>query len=344
VVVAVLASDSDPNSVSNELMGSADPNADSMPHQFAANVPSGPVALNGAMNAYTETANSAGGLMSAHIVQSFATNIPSHGPLMGSPIVLEVLRKLQTVKQAYQAEADGAISNSSLSIVVSSNRQTVSEADDRVENLRALQAGAARLRIARANYASAKELLQLYMQAMGSLTREEGMAKAPLMQAIGRTSLTRTQAIRAKQVAVSELSHHPGFAEEEMKQLLASYDELEVSLRKQLESLNEEANSVLSPLHLKMNVTQHNIDRVRGQVLSLRAEVERLSAMDLFSEDALEMALVVQRGASAHLGFWMDLAGVTQHGYDERAEDRSAILEVVDELMVLMSEFQKPQE
>jgi hypothetical protein len=177
------------------------------------------------------------------------------------------------------------------------------------------------------------------------LIKEEGMLKSPIVKAIGRTNLNLQAAISAKQGALNDFAQHPSLSKDEVTQLLTTYDELIISIKKQLEGLHKEANEVLTPIQLKVNQTSHAITQLDAEIGELRKEQENLLPIArVYTPAALKTAELEHADALTHFNAERAAQDLDVSSFDQRAMDRSSIIHLVDEMLALVSDIQEPQD
>jgi hypothetical protein len=339
-------------------MDSNAPDADSMPHVFGAHVPTTGDALSNAMNALPALASSGA------VVDDSAVMSPSQAkvvndlipyksvpetPALRRPCNLnQVLDLLQSVKRDLNAEGehDQQLHDATrYTLPLSSAQEELKVARDRVTNLRLAKKASEELKAAGETLDVKSALLQQLMNEKADLVKEEGMIKAPIVKAIGRTNLNLKNAQNAKQAAVAEFTLHPGFTKAETQELVATYDELISSMKHQLASLHEEANQVLTPLQLNINQTQHKIERVDAEITALRSQLQLLLPVaQTYTPQGLEMTLAIEADVGAHFGALSQAHTIDLHSYDQRAADRQQMIKVVDDLIMIVSDIQQPQD
>jgi len=189
------------------------------------------------------------------------------------------------------------------------------------------------------------QLQEEMMNEKALLIKEEGTLKAPIIKAIGRTNINLQSAISAKQGALNDFAQHPSLTKEEVTQLLTTYDELIISIKKQLAGLHKEANDILTPIQLKINQTDHTILQVGTEIGELKKEQELLVPVaEKFTPAALTTADLVHADVLSHFNAERSAQDIDVSGFDQRSQDRSAIIHLVDEMLALVSDIQEPQD
>eukprot|EP00298_Acanthocystis_sp_HF-20_P004118 c14453_g1_i1.p1 GENE.c14453_g1_i1~~c14453_g1_i1.p1 ORF type:complete len:419 (+),score=180.36 c14453_g1_i1:22-1257(+) len=355
-----------------ELMGSSDPLADSMPHVLGSSIPQSPQALLKAMNAYLKenTAAEEALLMVPHphaampdsaIINSASFKTVPEGdripeghfedrPSLRRPCNLDqVLELLKSIKHEYKAEDDHASKLHEAQVEASSPltaaKVSLDEAQKRVDTLREAKKANETLTTVMQTIALKIGVLEELMKQKSSLILEEGSLKAPIIKTIGRTNLNLQSAANAKQNALNDFAQHPAFTKDEMQQIITTYDELIISIKKQLTSLQQEASDVLTPIQMNINQTSHAIERLESEIQALRKEQQKLiTVADQYSSVALEGAEAILETLVSHFNAEKSAQAIQVESFDQSTIDRASITQLVDQLISLVTDIQQPQE
>jgi len=354
-----------------KLMGSSDDSSDAMPHTFGSEVPLDAPALPNAMNAYLPSnlpedikmaplgngvygmPGNSEGVAGLHALPSDA-QIPYEPsrdvPALRRPCNLEeVADLLRSIKKEYQDEDthDSRLHATAAagSAAFLDSQTAVEESNKRVEELlEAKQANETLTNVITA-IALKADLLQSSLVEKGVLISQEGSLKDPIIRSLGRTKINLQSAVTAKQAALNEIAAHPAFTKEEIQQITTTYDELIISIKKQLEFLHGEAASVLTPVQLKINQTEHAVERLEAEIAELRKEqAQLLPVAENYSPIGLETARAIASAALAHFAAEKEVQTLELGGYDQRSKDRSEIAHLVDQMLTNVLDIQQPQD
>jgi hypothetical protein len=275
---------------------------------------------------------------------------PSEGPALRRPCNLdEVIELFKAVKQSMQNEDDH---DNKLRAAVEDGVSPLSAAQHHLEESQKRLSDLEKARLADESLTNVIEAIRLkadleqtLMNEKGLLLKGEGMLKAPIVKSIGRTNLNLQSAVSAKQTALTDFAQHPAFSKDEMAQLLATYDELIISVKKQLAGLHKEANDVLTPIQLKINQTDHSIEQVRAEIEQLKKEAaELVVASESYAPAALEAARLVVADALNHFNAEKSAQDIDLSSFDQRGKDRDSIVHLIDEMLTLVADIQQPQD
>jgi len=355
-----------------ELMGSTDPLADSMPHVLGSSVPNSPQALYKTMNAYLKEnqASEEDILMvpqpraampdSAVINSAKFTTVPESDriplgdfedrPSLRRPCNLDqVLDLLQSIKSEYKVEDEHSSklheSQNDASSPLSAAQISLETAQQRVDTFEEAKKANETLTVVMQNIALKIGVSQELMKQKASLILEEGALKAPIIKAIGRTNLNLQSAASAKQNALNDFAQHPAFTKEEMQQIITTYDELIISIKKQLSSLQQEASDVLTPIQMNINQTSHSIERLQSEIEELRKQQKNLLvAAQQYSSVALAGGNAILETLVAHFNSEKSAHTLQIQSFDQATIDRASIIQLVDQLIALVTDIQQPQE
>jgi len=275
---------------------------------------------------------------------------PNDKPALRRPCNLDqVMELLKTIKQSLQSEDEhdaqlhAAIADGTSPLAIA--QRNSEEAEQRVQNLDKARRANETLTNVLVEIGIKASLLEETMNEKALLIKEEGMLKAPIVKAIGRTNINLQSAIGAKQAALTDFAQHPAFTKDEMAQILATYDELIISVKKQLAGLHKEASDVLTPIQLKINQTDNAIARIKSEIENLRSQQTQLIPLaEQYTPAGLEGARLIASDALAHFNAEKLAQSIDVSSFDQRAEDRSSIVHVVDEMLTVLSDVQQPQD
>eukprot|EP00301_Raphidiophrys_heterophryoidea_P011409 c17517_g1_i1.p1 GENE.c17517_g1_i1~~c17517_g1_i1.p1 ORF type:complete len:437 (+),score=142.24 c17517_g1_i1:43-1311(+) len=352
-------------------MDSSDLSSDSMPTKFGPEIPLGSPALPVAMNAYLPSdlpsnlpvqglSNGVFGMpdndkgMTGLHALSAADQIPYEPardvPALRRPCNLEeVAELLRSIKQEYQAEDthDAHLHAATLSgpAPLLDAQRALDDANTRVQELLEAKQANETLTTVLLGLSLRADLLQSTMVEKGVLLSEEGTLKAPILKSIGRTNINLQSTVSAKQAAMNEISTHPAFTKEEIQKVTSTYDELIFTIKKQLDDLHKEAADVLIPVQLKINQTEHTIDRLQSEIIELQKEQNELSqTAQKYSPIALETAQAIAAAALSHFNAQKEVQKLDLSGFDQRSKDRSDVTHIVDQMLTLVLDIQQPQD
>jgi hypothetical protein len=261
----------------------------------------------------------------------------------------QVVELFKTIKHENKLEDEHALKLHETQVLTNAPlvaaQLAVDEAQKRVDDMKEAQAANQTLTVVMDGINLKHAVLEEYLEQRASLIIEEGTMKAPIIRAIGRTSVNLQAAVSAKQAALRNFAEHPSFTKDEIQQLLTTYDELVISIKKQLTELKLEASSVLTPIQLNINQTEHAIDRIKAEIIDLEAQKRTLMPIaEKFSSVSLEGSEAILATAISHYNTEKEAQTAQIRGFDQATQDRSSVIVLVDQLLTLLADIQQPQE